>query len=357
MKNEANSILLVVSSLLPGGAERATLGLADYLASEGFDVHLFVARRDPNYEGTYQVPDNVTAHYIKHGFNSKLLRPLLNTVLLRRLIDEYAFEWVISLGAQYKTLSLARCFDNAKVLLSERNCPEKFYAPSEKDFVEGCYQRATRVVFQTEEAMNYFSAVPAERKMVIPNAVREGLPQWIGSGNKTIAFVGRLSDQKNPSLLINAFRLFHDGHPDWTLEMYGDGYLRSAISQQVEDEGLGDSVHLHGNVSRVENYVSSAGMYVSSSDYEGISNSMLEALAMGVPTVCTDCAGGGARLAIQNGVNGLLTQCNDVEGLARAMVRIADNAELARKMSAAAVESSERFAPSAIYAQWLVALS
>ena len=126
--------------------------------------------------------------------------------------------------------------------------------------------------------------------------------------------------------------------------------------EKAQELGISESVVFHGNVSNVVDKVATSDIYISSSDYEGISNSMLEALAMGVPSICTDCAGGGARLAIENDVNGLLVRCGDTDNFADAMARIADNAAFARRMSEAAIESSARFAPSTIYAQWLGAL-
>ena len=65
--------------------------------------------------------------------------------------------------------------------------------------------------------------------------------------------------------------------------------------------------------------------YVSSSDYEGMSNSMLEALAMGIPSICTDCPIGGARTVIENGVNGILTPVGEQAPLTEAMLKIIED--------------------------------
>lgn len=350
-------IILVVSSLLPGGAERVTLGLAEYLRDVGHEPHLFVARTFDSVQGLYVVPDGIPVHRISHGGGNALLRPLLNSVLLRSLVRNVKPDWIISLGAQYKTLALAGCFNKTKILLSERNYPRTFYTKSELEKVSVYYEMADKVVFQTEDERNCFRNLDRGKTAIIPNAVRQDLPCWTGEESRSVAFVGRLVEQKNPMLLIEAFRRFKQTHREWKLDLYGDGPMRDELLRAVHESDLDDSVVFHGNVTAVTEKVSVSGMYVSTSNFEGISNSMLESIAMGVPSVCTDCAGGGARLAIQDGVNGLLIRCGDAVGLAEAMASIADDKEFARRLGKTAHDSARRFAPSSVYPLWVEALS
>jgi glycosyltransferase involved in cell wall biosynthesis len=94
-------------------------------------------------------------------------------------------------------------------------------------------------------------------------------------------------------------------------------------------------------------------MYVSSSDYEGLSNSMLEAMAIGLPVICTDCPCGGARMVIKNYDNGILVPVRNTERLAEAMSEIADNYELSNMLSIRARRIREYLAPDKITAQWI----
>lgn len=352
----SKKVLLVLSSLLPGGAERVTLGIADYLKNAGWEPHLFVARKMESARGLYEVPDGIPVHSLAFGSGNRILRPVLNCALLRKLVSDFSPYWVVSLGAQYKTLALAGCFEKTNVLLSERNYPLSFYDEEGLRQAEEFYRRATKVVFQTEEELECFKGLDRTKTLIIPNAVNGNLPKWTGAVSKRIAFVGRLAEQKNPMLALEAFGRFRQTHDGWCLDFYGDGPLKGSLVEKAQELGISESVVFHGNVSDVVEKVATSDIYISSSDYEGISNSMLEALAMGVPSICTDCAGGGARLAIENGMNGLLVRCGDTDNFADAMARIADNAAFARRMSEAAIESSARFAPSTIYAQWLGAL-
>ena len=94
------------------------------------------------------------------------------------------------------------------------------------------------------------------------------------------------------------------------------------------------------------------GMFIITSDFEGISNSLLEAMAVGLPCVSTDHTPGGARLLITNEENGLLAPVRDVEKLAECMCRFAEDSELAKKCGENAKDVLNRFAPTKIIDMW-----
>ena len=94
-------------------------------------------------------------------------------------------------------------------------------------------------------------------------------------------------------------------------------------------------------------------MFVSSSDFEGMSNSMLEAMGMGLPTICTDCPAGGARAIIKDHENGILVPIKDVESMYRAMKEVAENKELAEKLSVNGTKLRDELSVDKIVSQWL----
>lgn len=96
---------------------------------------------------------------------------------------------------------------------------------------------------------------------------------------------------------------------------------------------MDDAVTLLPNCADVHERVIKSSMFVSSSDYEGLSNSMLEAMAIGLPTICTDCPCGGARMIIKNGENGLIVPAGDRVALTEAMKKIAMDQQLSRHLS------------------------
>ena len=155
---------------------------------------------------------------------------------------------------------------------------------------------------------------------------------------KEICAVGRLENgQKAYDVMLDAFALFRETHPEHMLHIYGSGGSEAAIRTQAAALGLADSVILHGNLPHVIREIKDMGMFVMTSRYEGMPNALIEAMACGLPCVCTDCDFGPAEL-IRDGDNGLLVPVDDVTAIAAAMGRIADEPALAERLSQGALE-------------------
>ena len=249
-----------------------------------------------------------------------------------------------------------------KVIFSERADPNRLMRHRYgKNFIEKYYVRADYAVFQTGDAKDAYPKAVTTRSEVIPNPIKPGLPLPFDGGirDKRIVTFCRISKQKNLPLLINAFKLFSENHIGYTLEIIGDTIneegtqVKADIDKQIERLCLGNSVVFKPFSANVHSEILSASMYVNSSDYEGISNAMLESMAIGMPVVCTDCPIGGAKQTIKSGVNGLLVPIGDVNTMAKAMSRIADDAEFAKKLSFNATKVREELSLENIAKKWM----
>lgn len=241
-----------------------------------------------------------------------------------------------------------------KVIVSERCDPSKdpvgWLHPKLRTIA---YVLADTVVFQTQEARDYFSGRIRKHSVIIPNPISDTIPaRFCGERKKVIVAAGRLEEQKNFPMLIQAFARLSQEKPDYILKIFGQGPLKDELKELAASLGVGERVTFPGYVRDVDEQMRDAALYVSSSDFEGISNSMLEALAMGIPTICTDCPAGGAREMIEDGVNGLLVSVGDVEGLHQAMTRVLDNPDLAGRLSDQAVKIRERLSEHNILSKW-----
>lgn len=228
-----------------------------------------------------------------------------------------------------------------RIVMSERADPKRLMGKRYgRKFIEKYYTRVDAAVFQTEDAKRTYPDCVSEKGRVIFNPLKEGLPQpYDGERRKTIVTFCRISAQKNLPLLLEAFRRLHGDHPDYSLRIIGDAVndadkkLETELKAFVAENGLGKSVSFEPFSPDVHGLILSDGMYVNSSDFEGMSNAMLESMAIGLPTVCTDCPIGGANAAIRDGENGLLTPVGDAEALYRAMKRVIEEPGLAEKLS------------------------
>ena len=162
--------------------------------------------------------------------------------------------------------------------------------------------------------------------------------------------------QKNQAMLIKAFAA-STAPQAHTLHIYGDGPLRGELEALISKLGMGDKVFLEGNSKRIYEDIKNAKLFAFTSDREGLPNALMEAMAIGVPCVSTDCSPGGARMLIQNGENGTLIPCGDTAALAAAFDELlADEARLA-KFSANGQKLRETVCLETITNRWLECIS
>ena len=211
-------------------------------------------------------------------------------------------------------------------------------------------------VFQTGGARDFYGKGLQKRGVVIPNPIFiTGDVPFVAyeDREKSVVSVGRLDNfQKRYDVMLDAFKLFASKHPEYVLKLYGKGSDEELIAKWADERGIADKVKFMGLTSKPMQDICSDGMFLITSDFEGISNSLLEAMAVGLPCVSTDHTPGGARLLISDHENGLLAPVEDAEGLAKAMCEFAENPALAAKCGENARDVVNRFAPDNIIDMW-----
>lgn len=242
---------------------------------------------------------------------------------------------------------------DVKTVFCERNNPVRPDMPANiMKIRDRIVHRCDAAVFQTQDQRDYYTWLHCS-SAVIPNPLKENLPEpFEGKRRKEIVNFCRLNKQKNIPLLIDAFEWLHQEHPDYTLRIYGQGEEKDNLIALTKEKGLDSVVFFDDFAPDVHERIRDAAMYVCSSDFEGLSNSMLEALAIGLPCVCTDCEGGGARMMIRDHVNGILTPVGDVQVLYNSMKEIAENPELAQSLSREAAKIREELSIEKIADRW-----
>lgn len=342
-------IVFVSNAMANGGAARVISVLAAELVARGRRVGVAVYR---SHEGEYILPCGVGMEYGSTASSrvSKLRRIVWLRDVARRnpRATIVAFEYFVNM----QTIIACAGLPN-RVIVSERNDPARVGAGFPNGWLrEWLYRRASVLVCQTRDASAFFSN--KVRKTVILNPIKEDLPgPWKGERRKTVVSFCRLEAQKNLPLLLRAFARFRESHPDYTLEVYGDGHEHDALAALAEELGLSSSAAILPGRPDVHDAVRDAAMFVLPSDYEGLSNSMLEAMAMGLPVICTDCPCGGARMVIRDGENGLLTPVGDEGALLAAMCRVADEEGLAGRLSHNGSALREALSAEKICTQWM----
>ena len=218
------------------------------------------------------------------------------------------------------------------------------------------YPKADGAVFQTEDAKQYFSFSKrlSKESVIIPNPLGKEFQNLMPSvnRNKEIVSVGRLDSQKNQGLLLRVFSQIVKKHPEYVLKIYGTGPEKETLQNLINALELSGSVELCGNVPGIRDKIKDSAMFVLCSDYEGMPNALMEALALGIPCVATDCPCGGCRYLIEDGVNGLLVPTSDEDALLGALERLLGNPKEAERMARQSVEDIKRIYPDRVYAKW-----
>ena len=197
------------------------------------------------------------------------------------------------------------------------------------------FNKLDGIVFQTQRAQDFYvKSVKNPIKVVIPNAVGNDLvysTEYNPSNYQhKIGAVGSLRAQKDYPTMINAFKKFKQSHSDYVLEIFGDGKDKDNLIQLTKDLQLDDSVIFKGIHNDALKQISNHAFYVMSSISEGMPNALMEAMAIGMPCISTDCNNGPAEL-INNNENGILVPIQDVDALCNAMCKMADDRQFAEK--------------------------
>ena len=188
----------------------------------------------------------------------------------------------------------------------------------------------------------------AARVRVVPNGVgplggeRAAARRALGfaAGDLVIGFVGRLCAQKDPALLLEACAALRAGRPRLRLVVTGDGPLAGPLRRRAEELGLASAVRWTGHRPAAE-VMPAFDLFALPSRYEGLPYVLLEATACGLPIVATRA--GGVPWVVEEGVNGHVVAVGDRAGLAAALARLADDAQLRARMARAAAERAARF--------------
>ncbi|MBE5921849.1 MAG: glycosyltransferase family 4 protein [Lachnospiraceae bacterium] len=251
---------------------------------------------------------------------------------------------------------------HCKLIYAERNAPE-LELPKDIEKAENLLKilsQADGAVFQTLDEQVFYANYLKRNVAVIHNPIKANLPEpYCGRRRPVVVNYCRIAPQKNLKLLVDAFIKLHKEYPDYKLEIYGNAVEKSEellcneLKDYVVSLGFEDAIHILPPAADVHRRVRDCAMFVSSSDFEGLSNSMIEAMAIGMPCVCTDCLGGGAREVIQHEVNGLLVPMKDVDALYQGIKRLIDEPDLAKRCSENAARIRNEMSVTKIADRWL----
>ena len=347
-------IAMIVHGLSGGGAERVAAILASYLVAHQHEVlYLCVYNTaEEDNKARYPLDERVKVKYISAKPDLPVVRFAARSIRIRQELRRFSPDDVVSLITYEAVLA---AFARYPFIYSLRNDPERSMQLGMRSrLTRIMLSKATKIVFQSKGARDYFHGEYDGKSVVIPNPINtKALPLWTDfEHQKRFMTASRLAGQKNLSMLVEAFSMVHREHPDYTLEIYGKGSEESALAAQIQTLHAEDYIFLKGFSSDIHAVMAQSSGFVLSSNHEGLSNSMLEALCIGVPCICTDCPPGSNREFITSGENGFLTKVGDAQDMKEKICTLIENPALAAAFAEKNLETRRRLDTEIVCRQW-----
>ena len=357
-------ILFCIDGMTKGGAERVISNLSNYLIKGDNEVEILTVFKS---EIEYNLDSNINIsslenNYIdlhkpnkKRGNISKLFMFIKRANIMKKKLKKINPDIIISFLPYTSFLVLKNANKIKKpIIVSVRNDPKEEYKSKVYNlFMRKLYPKASGFVFQTEDAKEYFKDIISVKTKIIPNPLNPlFMDVYKGKRKKEIVSVGRLCTQKNHKMLIEAFSKIHNKYPDYKLIIYGEGDLRESLENLIKEKHLENRSFLPGIENDIKSKIYNSSLFILSSNYEGMPNALMEAMALGLPVISTDCPCGGPKFLIDKGKNGILVKVGDIDDLANKMEMILENETFAGKLGESASKISEKLNPSKINNEW-----
>ena len=355
-------ILIYISSLTAGGAEKVASMMANYWCNEHEIVLLTDTSVDDDFFEIYNCVTRRSTNYSTNSNKNILLKIFSHTnalLQLRKILKEERPDVIIShMDASNVKILLAACCLNIPVIIEEHNNPKlarKMPQPWRGLQFFTYHRLAKYIVLLTKDLLPAYPKYLHDKIVYIPNPLNipKNLPQSeeIILKQPCIVSMGSLRDIKGFDLLIKAFSIVVKKHPHWNLIILGEGSERENLTKLVEEFGIEKNIDMPGRITEPYGILKNADIYVLSSRSEAFPVALCEAMGLGLPCISFDCPTG-PSLIIDDQVNGLLVEYLNVEALANAMIILIEDSVLREKFSSEAIKINESLNIDVIMKQW-----
>ena len=349
-------VMFVCQSLGNGGAERVVSVLTDELSEADYRVFILTMTKEKQ---VYNINENVEIVAPHKNYNAGILGKLLRVKIFRDEIIKHKIDVVVAFSHYNAMFSVIASYGlPVRIIGSERNDPAQLKNRKILNSTRNIlYKKLDCLVCQTDEAKAYFPNKIQEKTTIILNPISASIiDPYCGEKEKKIVTFCRLEPQKNLRMLIDAFEMLYEEYPDYELNIYGEGSERENLLNYIVSKGLVNVISIKPFCKDVHQKVMKATIFALPSNYEGLSNSMIEAMALGIPTVVTDCPCGGARMVIENNKNGIMVAVDDPKAMYEAFKKIIVSPKFAKELSNNGVKIRDKLNCKKIAKQWKKAI-
>ena len=350
-------IMFYISSLAKGGAQRVILNLTESLLGKEHKVTIVTTAIAENEYELPQGAGRIISDIQENEITSSRITNLKNRFMkLRNIWKSEQPDVVISFIGKNNFMAILTAWGlDIPVVTSVRGDPkEEYYSKMTKFLAKTLMGKATGIVLQTQDAREYFPKWMHKKAIILDNPLNPEFIEeyYVGERSNEIVSVGRIDSNKNQKLIIDAFCQIAEEFPDMKLVLYGDGEDREKLLAYIQSNPYKERILMPGAVNNVKERIRKAKLFVLSSNTEGMPNALMEALALGIPSISTDCPCGGPKMLMDGKENGVLVPVGDSKKMAEAMRTILGDRELWNKYSRNAYKITESLHPDTVNEKW-----
>lgn len=347
-------IVFLINTLKVGGAAKMLKYVAN-LSTEVFNNVSIISLYDDNYGGS-DLNNKIKVICLKFGQINRIKRQFIMVPKTMNTINKINPDYVFSFISHVCFIGRLATLKNKRIkyLSAERGDP--FTEPLIwKMIIKWTYSKSDYCFFQLEKARDFYGKNIASKSFVIPNPffLNKPVEPYNGPRRKTIVSAGRFGKEKRYCDLIKAFSIVHNKYPEYSLVLYGNGPLLESYKKQVANLKLNDFVEFPGYVDCFSEHIRKDGIFVLSSLFEGIPNSLIEAMSVGIPCISTDCTPGGPAYLFNGHNRGILVPVKNPHAIAEAIIYYIENPKIAKEKGNLAINIIEQLKEDRIHNDWI----
>lgn len=351
------TLMIITGGLGTGGLERISCFVANSFVKKGWRVVILTLLQKTTGTESFQYLDESVIVKQFEGKRDPLNHKISAIKIWKKMIKKYTKEYNPNsiLAMTFKIASMVCLFAPkmaSRVTIREISDPKsKVRNQLVNRLTEFWCRKVKNIIFQTNWEKNCYHKKIRNKGVVVPNPLSITVNEYGAFNEEKFFTLSRLlMNQKRQDILVKGFALFHQKYPDYVLEIFGKGDDEGKIEQLILENKCEDCIKILPPVPNIHDKIKNYRGFVLTSDFEGMSNALLECYSLGIPCVSSDWPG--VEDVVTDKVDGLIYPRQDVEKLAECLSIIASNDQVCKDITTNAINNSKRFDSSKIIARY-----
>lgn len=329
MNTGKKKVLIAISSLSGGGAERVVSVWAGQLADKGHNVSLFVLSRQKD---EYPISNKVRIYSCGETTNEYLAKPYSRRYkeirnIIREISPDYMVSFLFNTQFWMFIASIGLGIRRIETIRINPWILTKYYSRVKRLLLQIFYTSAYKIVLQASDQKLWFSKRNQKKCVLIPNPISDiynnSYREEISTQVVNFIAAGRIDPQKNYPMMIDAFAKAVKQYPNIRLQIFGKGDTdyTQMLQNKINSLEMQNNIFLMGRSVTIHEEYKKNDVFLMSSDYEGLPNALMEAMASRLICISTDCKTG-PRDLINEGVSGYMVPVGDSKALTEVIINV-----------------------------------